>query len=128
MKPFERVSMSKPLLTSLAAVLILLSGAALMQAGSQDFTLVNHTGLTIQELYISPTKSAEWGGDVLGVSVLESGDQTDITFPPGAGARVWDLMIVDEEGEKITWGSLRLNEISEITLYYRNGTATAGFN
>lgn len=128
MKLFGRVSMSKPFLTSLATVLILLAGAALLHAGSQDFTLVNHTGLTIQELYISPHKSAEWGGDILGVGVLESGNQTNIIFPPGARAMVWDLMIIDEEGEEVTWGSLRLNEISKITLYYKNGEATADFD
>jgi hypothetical protein len=122
-----KLFVSKQCLTSLAAVLILLGGAPLLHAGTQDFTLVNDTGLTIYQLYLSPTKSGEWGGDVLGVDVLESGDQTDITFSSQATSKVWDLQIVDEEGESHWWRSLRLNEITKVTLYFENGIATADF-
>lgn len=121
-------SISKTRLTCLAAALLLLAGATLLQAGTQDFTLVNDTGLTITQLYITPVKAAEWGSDVLGVDVLEDGRQTDITFSPTAMSLVWNLKIVDEEGEPHWWRSLRLNDISKITLHYVNGVATASYD
>jgi hypothetical protein len=127
MKTFRRVSMSKPLLTSLAAFLILLAGATLLHAGTQDFTLVNNTGLIIRELYLSPAKSDDWGADVLGVDVLGDRNQTYITFSPVQTAKSWDLMIVDEDGDEYRWNGLRLNEISRITLSFQNGVATADF-
>jgi hypothetical protein len=127
MKPFGRVSMSKPFLTSLAALLILLAGSPQLHAGTQDFTLVNNTGLTIYQLYVTPVKTAGWGADLLGGYVLESGYEFNVTFSPDAAAKVWDLKIIDEEGEEIWWRSLRLNEITKVTLYYENGVATADY-
>lgn len=121
------VALSKTRFTCLAAVLILLAGATLLQAGTQDFILVNDTGLNIDQLYITSVKAAGWGPDRLGTDVLNDGYQVYVPFSPTETAIVWDLKIVDEEGKVVTWGKLRLNDISKITLHYVNGVATATY-
>jgi hypothetical protein len=99
----------------------LLVGPLPAQAGTQDFTLVNDTGLSIVQLFISPSNTQDWEEDVLGVDVLEDGESADIEFSPQAKAEVWDMMIVDDDGDKVVWKGLRLNEISQVTLHYEKG-------
>ena len=94
-------------------------------AGEQDFTLVNKTGVEIHKVFISPHSSDEWGEDILGKDTLDDGESVDITFPKRARAAHWDLKIVDEKGNSITWESLNLLEIAKVTLHYKGGKAWA---
>ena len=93
--------------------------------GKQDFTLHNQTGVEIHELYVSPHSSDDWQEDVLGRDTLPDGESVDITFSPKEKAKLWDLKVVDSKGNSITWESLNLLEISEVTLHYKNGKAWA---
>jgi hypothetical protein len=45
-----------------------------------DFTLLNRTGVTIMELYVSPDDVDDWEEDVLGRDVLKHNASVDITF------------------------------------------------
>lgn len=103
------------LMTALAAILVLPAAAL---AGSQDFTLVNRTGLHIVEVYLSSSATDAWEEDVLGVDVLEDGASVDIHFSPKEKAKLWDLKIVDSDGDDVIWTGLQLNQISRVTLRY----------
>jgi hypothetical protein len=87
-------------------------------AGTQDFTLLNRTGLRVVELYLSPTTTDDWEEDVLGVEVLEDGESVEVQFSPRERAAAWDLKIIDADGDEVTWTNLRLDRISKITLRY----------
>jgi hypothetical protein len=52
----------------------LLVGAGSAQAQNR-FWLVNDSGLTVEEAYVSPSRLAEWGEDVLGAGVLPAGQR-----------------------------------------------------
>jgi hypothetical protein len=104
-----------------------LLASSAVRAGEQDFTLVNKTGVEIHALHISPHSSDEWGEDILGQDTLGNGDSLDIKFPSRAKAAHWDLRIEDEKGNSLTWESIDLLEISEITLHYKDGKAWADF-
>ena len=93
--------------------------------GKQDFTLHNETGVTIAELYVSPTKSNLWEEDVLGQDVLLDGESLEIFFSSRTKPKFWDIKVVDNEGESIIWERLNLLEISEVTLYFEKGRAWA---
>ena len=43
---------------------------AIVSAAQQDFVLENKTGMTIDELYVTPAHAKKWGEDVLGKDVL----------------------------------------------------------
>ncbi len=90
-----------------------------------DFTLMNSTGLTIQEINVGPHDSDDWGPDILGSDVMENGQSADITFAPAAPGCDWDLKIKDAGGNEVEWFSLNLCEASHITLRYADGKATA---
>lgn len=92
---------------------------------AQDFTVVNKTGVEINALYVTPHNSKDWGDDILGADTLPVNQALDITFAPKEKAKLWDLRIEDEDGAYIEWDSLNLLTISKVTLYYKNGKATA---
>jgi len=88
-------------------------------AGDQDFAVINATGYTISELYVSPVKSNDWEEDILGRDVLTDGERTDITFSRSEDICKWDLKVVYEDDDSSAeWGSLDLCEISVVTLKY----------
>jgi hypothetical protein len=98
---------------------------ATQQRRNLDFTLVNKTGLTIMEVYLSPTNDDEWGEDVMGKDVLANGEKVDITFSSGETECNWDLKIVDEDKDDVEWTKLNLCTASEITLMYEGKKPTA---
>lgn len=93
--------------------------------GKQDFTLHNQTGVIISELYVSPHHSNQWQEDVLGQDVLADDESVDIHFSERTKPKLWDIKVVDSEGESIVWENLNLLEISEVTLYFEKGKAWA---
>jgi hypothetical protein len=124
----NRIVHIKPIALSLLAVAgIGLLAVSAARAGDQDFTLVNKTGIEIHKLHIAPHSSDEWGEDILGKDTMSDGETLNITFPRRARAAHWDLRIEDEKGNNYTWESLDLLEISEVTLYFKNGKAWAEF-
>jgi len=104
---------------------VLLSAAAATAQGKQDFVLVNRTGLIIAELYVSPADDDEWGEDVLGRDILKDGEKVEITFSRREKACKWDLKIVDEDDDSVTWEDIDLCKASEITLKYEGKKPTA---
>ena len=114
MRKFSKVS-------GLTVVLALLALATLvgpLSAGSQDFTLVNATGVTIVEFYIAPSATDNWEEDVLGVDMLATGDSVDISFSPTEDAEEWDMRTVDSDGDVVVWRGLLLNNLVQVTLGY----------
>jgi hypothetical protein len=99
----------------------------ILKAGEQDFSLVNKTGFTIDALHVTPHSSEDWGDDILGKDTLEDGQTLNITFHRKEKSANWDLRVEDSDGKSYTWEKLNLLEISEVTLFYRKGVATATF-
>lgn len=113
------------------SVIFMLVGAVYFSAmtinaqGAQDFLLINKTGVEINALYITPHNADDWGDDILGADTLAHDESLDITFSPREKAKLWDLRVEDEDGAYIEWTRLNLIQISSVTLYYKNGKATA---
>ena len=102
-----------------------MAGSAAVFAGDQDFTLINKTGLVIDQVYVSPTSINDWEEDVLGQDTLPNGDKVHITFSRDTKECLWDLKIVDEDDDEVVWTKLDLCAAEEITLKYEKGEATA---
>lgn len=110
------------------ALLMLASAATSSIAAAQsklDFTLKNSTGLTIQEVYVSPDESDDWEEDVLGRDVLKNGESVEIEFARSEKSCDWDLKIKDADGNEVEWDSLDLCVAVTIELEYKGKKATA---
>ncbi|MBM3750125.1 MAG: argininosuccinate lyase [Acidimicrobiia bacterium] len=122
-----RPNLKSAVIASCLAVIALASITlqATQQRRNLDFTLVNRTGLTIMEVYLSPTSSDEWGEDVMGKDVLANREKVDIVFSSAETECNWDLKVVDEDDDSIEWTKLNLCTASEITLMYEGKKPTA---
>ncbi|MBC3798397.1 hypothetical protein [Acetobacterium tundrae] len=94
---------------------------------SQDFTIVNDTGIEIYSIYVSPTGVNNWGDDILTTDTLPTGNSTDIVFDTDVQDQYWDLMIADSAGATVEWTNIDLFSVSEINLKIENGSPTATF-
>lgn len=119
--------MNKKIIAALSALSLLLALSLPALAADQDFTLVNDTGVSIDELYISPVAAADWQEDVLGVDVLEDGEEVQVSFSRDEEACAWDLMVKDPEGTEVIWKNLDLCKYSRITLHIEDGKVWATF-
>lgn len=68
-----------------AAVLALAAGSALAQQYDRRMVVHNNTSETIMYLYSTNTGTADWGGDILGSSVIPSGEAIMVDFNDGSG-------------------------------------------
>lgn len=93
--------------------------------GSQDFTLINNTGVIIDSVYISPTYINSWQEDILGQDRLADGDSVNIHFNRQERTTKWDIRVEDSDGNALIWEDINLLAISKVTLYYNNGKGTA---
>ena len=100
---------------ALAAAWLLASPA---NAGQQDFVLLNETGYTIQQVYVSPSNARSWEEDVLGDDVLMDGTRETIRFSRSEDTCLWDLKAVYEDGESAEWQGLNLCEVSVVGIGY----------
>ena len=94
-------------------------------AGPQDFTLVNETGVTIHEFHCSTVNTDKWEEDILGQDVLENGQSVDIKFHAAEDECNWDLMVKDSDGNSLEWHDINLCNISKITLHWDGSKGTA---
>ena len=100
----------------------MLSPVAASAQGKQDFVLLNNTGYTISEVYVSASRTDDWEEDVLGRDVLANGERVEISFPRGESACKHDLKVVYDDGEEAEWSGFDLCETSVIGLRYDRRT------
>jgi len=86
-----------------------------LHAVTQDFTLVNQTGVEVYRLFISETGNDSWEEDVLGNGTLPDGHRLDVSFS-GRTACLWDMMVTDEDDNSLTWQAINLCEASVVVL------------
>lgn len=72
-----------------------------ISGSTNDFSVTNKLGDSIKELYVSQSGSSEWGENLLGNILLESGVKLDVSF---TGAQlpssVFDIAVVMNDGKE----------------------------
>jgi hypothetical protein len=111
--------------TTVVLALCVLAASPILAQSKLDFTLMNDTGLTIAEVYVSPSDADEWQEDVMGKDVLKHRESVDIQFSRKEKTCNWDMKIVDEDDNEVEWTELDLCKASHITLQYKGKKATA---
>ena len=119
--------MRRSLLALCVAAAVVAGVSTAFAAGSQDFRLVNRTGVEINTLYISPSEADDWEEDVLGEDTLPPGAGLDVSFS-GRDECLWDLMVTDGDGNAVYWRKINLCEVAKVVLHYDGETAWATFD
>lgn len=113
----------KRLLTAFggAALLGLATAPALAQM-YEKIKILNSTGYTIAEIYVSPTSTNDWEDDVLDIDVLPDGNDVSIDFRRAVDTCDWDLKVVYADGDEAIWDNLDLCEDWHFELFYNDRT------
>jgi hypothetical protein len=92
MKSVVRRSIS----TALVLAALAMPNIASAQGSRYSLTLSNTSGYAIENLYLSPSDSNDWGTDQLGDNTIEDGRRFILTsIRPGE----YDIKFVDEDGD-----------------------------
>lgn len=93
--------------------------AAPAQQAKQDFALVNRTGYALSHVYVAPTKSDDWGDDIMGEDIVQNGETVPITFSRKESICRWDLKVqYDDDNSYAYWRNIDLCSVRRITLRY----------
>ena len=111
-------------LFAIAAVALTLGLAGSAQAAKQDFTLVNKTGDTISQVYVSAASTRSWEEDVMGSDTLGDDEEVDISFERGERGCIYDLKVVYSDGDSAEWDRLNLCTLHRIALYWDRKAGT----
>ena len=84
---------------------------------SQDLSFRNDTGITIMELYISPSEENHWGEDLMGDDVFSEGEVLDFTTDlVGTADTTWDVKIIDEDGDEVVFTGINFSIATSVSL------------
>jgi len=114
---FTPSSFGRIALILIAALTFVVIGALRSSADQRDFTVVNETSYTIDNLYVSPHSSDNWEEDVLGSDVLEPGHHVKVTFSDDLGYCFYDIKAVYSDGTKSEKYNVDLCSISIFRFY-----------
>lgn len=114
-----------------ALVAFTLVAPAVAQEAKQDFKLINATGYELKALYVSPSKSDDWGDDILGQDVLSDGQTVSVHFSPKVHTCKWDLKVTySDDDSNAVWSGIDLCTVEKITIHYdrKNDVTRATFD
>ena len=87
-------------------------------ASDADFKLKNKTGYQIDEVYVSPHSSKDWGKDIMGRDALADDEAVNITFPHGGGACHFDIRVKYHDNDTAEWSDINLCDYETVSLYW----------
>ncbi|MBF0263484.1 MAG: argininosuccinate lyase [Magnetococcales bacterium] len=111
----------KRILSVGALVCGLVFSGNLLAESRQDFDLTNQTGYTIKEVYVGPSKSDDWGDNIL-EGTMPDDSTLHLRFSRPAGPCQWDLKVMYDDGEDAVWYGVDLCTISHITIHWNKQT------
>lgn len=85
--------------------------------GTQNFQMVNNTGMILVDVFISPNDSEDWGSDVIPKDVIQNGETFDFTFTDVSPEKcIWDIKFTGENGTEYIMQDINLCKTGVITL------------
>lgn len=105
-------------LTMSLAAAIAMASVGVAHASDADFVLKNKTGYQIDEVYVGPHSSRNWGNDIMGSASLSDGQTATITFPHASTACKFDIKVKYNDGDTAEWGNIDLCQYESISLFW----------
>lgn len=74
------------------------------QAQALGFYIENNTGVTLNNIYVTPAESNTWGDDILPQDLFEDQSRVMVYIPETLGETcIFDIKITDLEGNSVTF-------------------------
>ena len=109
-------------------LLLALPAAAKKSISPYDFVLVNATGYTLKEVYVSPSSYRWWDSNLL-TAPLKDKKSASIRFFPLTIATSWDLKVVwaQPAWEPLEWKGFTLASLDKLVLHCDRKTGRTWF-
>lgn len=97
------------MLKKLLVLLFLVVGLTLLSASKSSaqaltFDVVNNTGITLVDVFVTPAETDNWGQDILPQDLFENGSTITVNIPASYGTTcMFDMKITDGAGGSITF-------------------------
>lgn len=87
-----------------------------------SYDVVNNTGFTLVDVFVTPAETEHWGKDILPNDLFENGSTIKVTIPPDYGKTcLFDMKITDTQGGHITFTNIDICKIVKLQI---NGDGT----
>lgn len=81
------------------------------------FFVTNNTGFTLNNIYVTPNETSNWGNDILPNDLFENGSSVRVDIPADYGSTCkFDMKITDLEGNYITFTGMDACKLHTIIL------------
>lgn len=109
--------MKRSLFIFAAVLMLFVFGSSLKAQSNQDFSMTNHTGMILVDVFISPSSADNWGPDVIPKDMILDGETFNFTFT-GVDPQhcSWDILFTADDGNKYYMRGVDLCSITSITL------------
>ncbi|MCE6958922.1 hypothetical protein LAZ40_07655 [Cereibacter sphaeroides] len=106
-------------LPSLCLLVVALLATGLQPASALDrrVRIVNETGYTIVRFYGSNSGTDNWEEDILGDSVLPSGQSVIINFDDASGYCKFDFRAIFEDDDEVVEPGVNICEVATFTFH-----------
>lgn len=86
-------------------------------AGTLSYDVVNNTGVTLIDVFVTPAETDNWGKDILPNDVFENGSTIRVTIPPDYGETcMFDMKITDAAGGHITFTNINICKLIKLKI------------
>ena len=82
----------------------------------QNFSVVNATGHVVVTLNVSPTTENEWGPDILGSHVLQTGQSGQVVFDRAESQCNYDIRVTYDDNDTSEMRNINLCQVGTVNL------------
>lgn len=91
-------------------------------AQALTYDVVNNTGVTLVDVFVTPAETSNWGKDILPSSLFENGSTITVTIPADYGTTcMFDMKITDLAGANVTFTGIDACKLVKLQI---NGDGT----
>jgi hypothetical protein len=85
-------------------------------ADPRDFNVINNTTVVLTHVYVSPSDTEEWGGDVMARDVLNPSDSVKVSFAGfDLSTCLYDVKVIGQQGQQGVLYKIDLCNTSTVT-------------
>jgi hypothetical protein len=111
--------MKKALFLFAAGLCLFLFNASQTNSQALGFYIVNNTGVTLNNIYVSPAESNNWGNDILPNDMFENQSTVMVTIPADYGATCkFDIKITDIPGNAVIFTNVDACKLHTLTIHW----------
>jgi hypothetical protein len=83
------------------------------------FNIINNTGETLNNIYVTPAEQNDWGKDILPEDLFNDQTTVRVDIPEGYGTTcLFDLKITDLNGDAVEFRNIDACKLLNLTLHW----------